>query len=108
MNEYAIIFWLSFITLFLGHFLFLGLESKKINIFNYLIILFSSCAVYITIDYLAVNYGPNYTNHYISQSLIGMSAGWFISKNLKNVFRLTNHRFITSILLILGWHNYVF
>ena len=108
MNKYAIIFWLSFTAVFLGHVLLVRLNIKKINIFNYILILIGSCLIYTATDYLAVNYGPATIGTYASQSLIGMSSGWFISKNLKNVFRLSSHRFLTSILLLLGWHNYVF
>ncbi len=108
MNEYAIIFWLSFLAIFLGHFLFLKIAVKKLNIAYYTISLVGSLLVYKAIDYAAVVYGPEIVGTYVSQSIIGMAAGWFISRNLKNVFRLTNYKFLTSVLLILGWHNYLF
>ena len=108
MNEYAIIFWLSFLVIFFSHFLLSKLNSKKINIFGYFALLLISYAIYTTVDYLAVNYGPEMIGAYASQSLIGMASGWFVSQNLRNVFRLTDHKLITSIMLVVGWYNYVF
>ena len=108
MNEYKIIFWISFIVIFLGHFLFLKVATTKLNFFYYITSVIGSFVVYSIIDYLAVSYGPEIAGTYASQSIIGMVSGWFISKNLKNVFRLTEYSFITAALLITSWYNYVF
>ena len=108
MNEYAVIYWISFFVLFLAHFLLISLNAKKINILSYGIIFVGSCIFYSLVDYIAVVYGPNIIGTYASQSVIGVSSGWVISENLKNVFRLSNYKLLTSIFLIFGWHNYVF
>ena len=108
MNEYAIIFWLTFIILFLSHFFFLRLEQEKINIFQYIAILGLNYIFYISIDYCAVNYGPQLIGTHGAQTIIGSVAGWFVARNLKNAFRLTKFGFLTGSLLLVGWYNYIF
>ena len=108
MNEYAIIFWLAFIAVFLTQFLLLKTLTSKLNFFYYISSVIGSFLIYKLIDYLAVSQGPELIGAYASQSVIGMAAGWFVSRNLKNTFRLNKFGFLTGISLLAGWYNYIF
>jgi hypothetical protein len=108
MNEYAIIFWISFILIFIGHFLFLRLEKEKLGIIQFIVILCLNYLIYMSIDYCAVQFGPSLIGTHISQTIIGLTAGWFVSRNLKNTFRLTNYGFVSALILSIGWYNHIF
>lgn len=108
MNEYAIIFWLSFILIFVSHFLFLRLGKEKLGIIQYIVILCLNYLIYISIDFCAIEFGPPLIGTYASQTIVGSAAGWFVSKNLKNTFRLTNYGFVSALILLIGWYNHIF
>ena len=108
MNEYAIIFWLAFIIIFLSHFCFLRLEKEKLNIFQFIMLLGLNYTFYMLTDFCAVNYGPQLIGTYGSQTMIGTAAGWFIARNLKNTFRLSKFSFLIALSLLTVWYNYIF
>jgi hypothetical protein len=108
MNEYAIIFWISFILIFVSHFLFLRLEKEKLGIIQYIAILCLNYLIYISIDFCAIEFGPSLIGTYLSQVIIGVTAAWFVSKNLKNTLRLTNYGFASALIFSIGWYNHIF
>jgi|18_taG_2_1085343.scaffolds.fasta_scaffold08538_2 hypothetical protein len=107
MNIFAIIFWISFFTIFLGHSLFLKLEDKKLDFLQFLALFVLNYIIYTLIDYSSVHYGPDLIGVHSSQTLIGASAGWFVIRTVKNSFRST-HPFLWSITAIITWYYYIF
>jgi len=107
MNIFAIIFWFSFIALFMGHMMLLRIEEKKLNVFEYVSLLLLNITIYLIIDYSATNWLPPLVGNYGSQTIIGSSAGWFIAKLIKNNFRI-NQPFLWSTITLIAWYNYVF